>query len=80
MLTYLKNVLVSLDVFLATLVGCSQADITISASCGLALRRHTSWFLQLVGLGLNRLFTGHTDAAIAGDIARAQTAIERLKP
>lgn len=80
MLTYIHNVLVSLDVFLSTLLGCSQADITISSACGLALRHRTGVVEQLIGIALNRVFPGHTDAAIAGDIARATAAIAKLQP
>ena len=79
MLIYLKNVLVSLDVLLSTLLGFSQADITISSACGLALRHKTSLVGQLIGMALNAVFKGHTDAAIAGDIARAQAAVTRLQ-
>ena len=78
LLNYLLNVIIAFDVFCSTLCGFSQADITISSCCGLAIRRKTSLLLRGLGWVLNTLFPGHTDGAITSDVARAQQAATRL--
>jgi hypothetical protein len=79
MLTYFKNVLIALDVFLSTLFGFSDADITISSVCGLAIKHRTGLLEQLIGTALNWAFPGHTMNAIDHDVARAEAAIKRLQ-
>lgn len=56
-----------------------EADITISAHCGLELRkaRPARW-ARWMGYCLNRLQTDHCELAIAGDMRRAQDALRVL--
>jgi hypothetical protein len=76
---YLLKVLIAFDVFVGTVLGFSQGDITISAACGLALKHQTGVFEQLIGTALNAVFKNHCATAIDDDIARAQTAVKRLQ-
>jgi len=56
-----------------------KAPMTLSSRAGLALRAGKRWAPSaLLGRLLNWIDPGHTDAAIAADIARANNAIKQL--
>jgi hypothetical protein len=79
MLNYLKTVLIAFDVFVGTILGFSQGDLTISAACGKALQHGTGRVEQWIGAALDTVFPGHCAQAVADDITRAQAAIARLQ-
>lgn len=78
---YLFKFLLYLDIFVGSLAA-RDPDVTISALCGLALRKPQPGFWQGVarGLGhaLNWIEANHCENAIANDIVRAQQAIAKL--
>ncbi len=56
-----------------------EADITISAHCGLELRKAApARWARVLGYCLNHLQSGHCELAIAGDIRRAHDALAVL--
>jgi hypothetical protein len=76
---YLYKVLLYLDIFVCALV-FRDADCTISAETGLALKRpQPPLWAKVLGAVLNFIRPGHTAAAIEDDIARAQAAISYLQ-
>lgn len=75
---YWLRVLVALDVFVATCLGWSQADLTISACCGLALKTAKGGGRIWLGLLLNDIWPGHCERAMRDDAARAVMALQRI--
>jgi hypothetical protein len=64
------------DIFLCAVV-TGNADMTISARCGLYLRHPPPPLIWgLLGRGLNKLQKGHCELAILNDMARAKRAIQ----
>lgn len=57
-----------------------KVDVTISSLCGLALRKNPNvrTFNGYLGRLLNKIQPGHTEMAIASDIARAQEILKVL--
>lgn len=54
--------------------------MTISSRAGLALRDGRRWTpAALIGRSLNAIWPGHTDDAIAADLARAKATVARLE-
>lgn len=70
----------AVDVLLASWFWKKQ-DCTISSLCGLALRQdpNVRTFNGYLGRLLNRIQPGHTESAIASDLAKAQAVLELLK-
>lgn len=71
--------LLYLDIFACALV-LGDADMTISARCGLALRANypdEAW-LRGIGRVLNMVSRNHCERAIADDVQRARSAIATL--
>lgn len=78
--SYWFKFLIAVDMLIATLIW-RDADITISAFTGLALRKETPpiWAILLGGF-LNWISTNHCSQAIADDAARAYAALAILEP
>lgn len=53
--------------------------LTISARCGLALRKGYPWAWCALGKVLNRIVSNHCEKAIQHDIERAEKAIRILR-
>lgn len=68
--------LLYLDMFVCAL--CGRPDMTISSSCGLAIRWGWPWYAVALGRGLNTISKNHCENAIADDIARARRALDIL--
>lgn len=76
--TWTRIVATSADIMLAGWIW-RQYDVTISAHCGLELRKpRGNWVLRGLGRALNWMSAGHCEGAIAADIARAKSAISFL--
>lgn len=77
---WIFKVLLYLDVFVCGVIW-GDSDVTISSMTGLELRKPApQWWAAALGGVLNRLQPGHCESAIAHDTARAQAAIQLLKP
>lgn len=68
-----SNLAIAVDVLLASWFW-KIPDVTISSLCGLALRKDPKArsFNGYLGRLLNRVQAGHTEKAIANDLARAE--------
>jgi len=76
--TYVGKTLLAFDYFVSVLWS-RDFDITISSQCGLYWRKgNPPAFWALLHRMLNGLQKGHCEAALAGDLARAQNAIKLL--
>lgn len=78
--TFIHGIAIAFDYGIAMLVWFRVEDpMTVSSHAGLALRAGERWsLLAMLGRALNRIDTGHTDAAIAADIARCNASLRRL--
>lgn len=77
---YIVKALVAIDMLIATLIW-RDADITISAFTGLALRTpHPPLWARVLGTILDWIAAGHCEDAIVNDAARAKAALVILEP
>lgn len=75
---YAVVILRSIDLFVAGIIW-RDYDITISAHCGLELRKPSPrLWARLLGAVLNKIQTNHCELAIAADKERAQGALSIL--
>ena len=74
------GIAIAVDYLLEMTLFWKQArPMTVSSRCGLALRAgEKTTPLALIGRALNKIDPGHTEAAIAADIARAKSALQIL--
>jgi hypothetical protein len=75
--TYVGKALLAFDYFVSVLWS-RDFDITISSQCGLYWRKGPPLFWRWLHYLLNGLQTGHCEAAMAGDRARALAALKLL--
>ena len=74
--TYVGKALLAFDYFVSVLWS-RDFDLTISTQCGLYWKRgNPPMFWRILHRGLNALQPGHCEEAMAGDLKRAQTAIQ----
>lgn len=80
MSSYVFKTLIYIDMLIASLIW-ADADITISAYTGLALRKSQPpwWAIVLGRWFLNRIQKNHCELAIAGDTQRAKNALTILE-
>lgn len=80
MLKVIHNIAVAFDYCLSMLLWLRvETPMTVSSECGLALRRGERWTpAAILGRMLNAINSGHTEDAIAADLARCQASIKRL--
>lgn len=77
--SYIRVIALAVDIMFAGWIW-RQYDITISAECGLALRKETPpiWAIVLGRWILNKLETNHCELAIEGDRLRAKEVLQLL--
>lgn len=76
--TYVFKVLIYLDRFAGALI-FRDSNITISAQCGLELRKDKpAWWAKVLGGALNWIEANHCEKAISYDAYTARETLARL--